>query len=83
MILIFLSKCSTFHAHFRNAIKNAEKVFLFSDNGVGYCCRKFCILRREYLSSAVNVLTNSLNISNMTKADIMQPNLSQIYGKVG
>ena len=39
-------------------------------------------MRREYLSSGVNVLTNSLKISDMTKADFFQLNLSQIRGKI-
>ena len=42
---------------------------------------KLCILRREYVYLAVNVLTNSPNILDMTKADFFQLNLSQIHGK--
>ena len=44
---------------------------------------KVCILRREYVYSAVNVLTNSPNILDLTKADFFQLNLSQIHGKIG
>ena len=33
--------------------------------------------------SAVNVLTNSPNILDMTKADFPQLKLSQIHGKIG
>ena len=33
--------------------------------------------------SAVNVLTNSPNILDLTKADFLQLNLSQIQGKIG
>ena len=32
---------------------------------------------RQYLSSAVNVLTTSPNISHITKRDIFQPNFPQ------
>ena len=32
--------------------------------------------------SAVNVLTNSPNILDLTKADFFQLNLSQIHGKI-
>ena len=32
--------------------------------------------------SAVNVLTNSPNISDLTQADFFQLNLSQIHGKL-
>ena len=67
----------------RKAIKNPEKLFCFKGNGVWTCCVKVCILRREYVYSAVNVLTNSPNILDLTKADFFQLNLSQIYGKIG
>ena len=40
-------------------------------------------LQREYLLSAVNVLTNSLKISDQTKADFFQLNISQMHGKTG
>ena len=64
-------------------MKNPEKVFCFTDNGAWTCCVKVCILRQEYLNSAVNVLTNSRNILDLTKADFFQLNLSQIHGKIG
>ena len=38
---------------------------------------------REYLSSVVNVLTNSVKISDQTKADYVQLNLPQIHEKIG
>ena len=50
-------------------MKNPEKVFCFKDNGVWTCCVKVCILRQEYVDSAVNVLTKSPNILDLTKAD--------------
>ena len=74
-------KCSKFNAHFRKSIKNQEKVFRFRDNGASSCCMKFSIFRREYLSSVVNLLTNSVKISDQTKADFAQLNLSQIQKK--
>ena len=64
----FFSNCSKFHAHFRNAIKIPEKVFRFWAKSVWSCCRKFSILRQEYLSSAVNVLANSLKIFDQSSA---------------
>ena len=64
-------------------MKNTEKVFYFKDNGVWTCCVKVCILRPEYMYSAVNVLTNSPNILDLTKTDFLQLNLSQIHGKIG
>ena len=38
---------------------------------------------REYLSSVINVLTNSVKISDQTKADFVQLNLPQIHEKIG
>ena len=64
-------------------MKKPENVFYFKDNGVWTCCVKVCILRPEYMYSAVNVLTNSRNILDQTKTDFFQLNLSQIHGKIG
>ena len=63
--------------------KNPEKVFYFLDNGVWTCCAKLCSLQREYFLSAVNVLTNSLKISDQINADFLQLNISQKHGKMG
>ena len=41
------------------------------------------MFRREYLSSVVNVLKNSVKISNQTKGDFAQLNLPQIHEKIG
>ena len=38
---------------------------------------------REYVYSAVNVLTYSPNIFDLTKADFFQLTLSQIHEKIG
>ena len=64
-------------------MKNPENVFRFKDNDVWTCCVKVCILRPEYMYSAVNVLTNSPNILDLTKADFFQLNFSQIHGRLG
>ena len=40
-------------------------------------------MQREYLSSGVNVLSNSKKISDVTQADIFQLNLTRIGGKIG
>ena len=64
-------------------MKNPEKVFCLRNNGVWTCCVKVCILQPEYVYSAVNVLANSRNILDLTKADLFQLNLSQIHGKIG
>ena len=39
-------------------------------------------MQREYFLSAVNVLTNSLKISDQTNADIFQLNISQMHVKI-
>ena len=39
-------------------------------------------MRREYMYSAVNVLRNSPNILDLTKADFFQLNLSQTHGEI-
>ena len=64
-------------------MKNPEKVFCFKDNGVWICYAKVCILRREYLYWEVEMLTNSPNILDLTKADFLELNLSQTHAKVG
>ena len=79
----FFSKCSKFNAHFRNAIKKQENVICFLDNGASSCGVKFSMFRREYLPSVVNMLTNSVKISDQTKADFVLLNLPQIHEKIG
>ena len=37
----------------------------------------------EYMSSVVNVLTNSVKISDMTEPVFVQINLTQIHEKIG
>ena len=41
------------------------------------------MLRNEYLSSGVNVLANSLKISDQSKTVFFQLNLPEIHGKKG
>ena len=41
------------------------------------------MFRREYMSSVVNVLTNSLKIWNQTKEEFFQLNFPLIREKVG
>ena len=67
-------KSSKFNLRFKNAEKNSEKVFCFLDNYIWIGCTKLSILRREYLSSAANVLTNSPKILHITKRNFFQLN---------
>ena len=46
-----------------------RKSFLFGDSCVRIGCVKLSLLRREYLSSAVNVLTNSYKALHLTKTN--------------
>ena len=64
-------------------MKNPQKVFYFWENGVWTYCAKLCTLQREYLLMAVNVLTNSVKISDQTNADFFQLNISQMPGEIG
>ena len=41
------------------------------------------MIRREYLSSVVNVLTNSVKIPDPTIEDFLQLNLRRIHEKIG
>ena len=55
--------------------KDWEKVFAFWENCIWRCCHKLSLLRREYLSSSVNVSTNSPMILHVTKRDFFQQNI--------
>ena len=65
----FFWKCSKFKVDFENATKNSEKAFSFWDNCVRIGCVKLSLLRKEYLSSAVNVLKKSYKALRLTKTD--------------
>ena len=49
----------------------------FWDNGVRIGCVNLSLLRREYLSSAVNVLTNTYKALHLTKTDLFRLNYLQ------
>ena len=57
-----------------------EKIFfLFRDNGIWIGSVKLSLFRREYLSSAVNMLTNNLNILHSNKRNFFRLNYLQSY----
>ena len=58
----FFRKCSKLNLNYQNAKKKWERVFCFWGNCIWRCCNILSLLTREYLSSAVNGLTNSRNI---------------------
>ena len=78
----FFWKCSKFNVDFKNPKKNQEWVFCFWDYSIWIGFVKLSLLRREYLSSAVNVLTNSLNILHSTNRQFFQLNFVHIYQQI-
>ena len=79
MGVIFFWKSSKFNVDFRNEEKNWEKVFSLLDNSIWMACVELPLLRREYLSSAVNVLTNSFKMVHSTNIDFFQLNYVQSH----
>ena len=65
---------SKFNVDLKNQHKNREKEFCFWDNMIWIGCLKLSLLRRKYLSLAVNVLANSLKILHSTDIDFFQLN---------
>ena len=70
----FVSKCLKFDVDCRNGTKNWEKLFYFLDNCIWIGSGKFSQSWTRYLSSAVNVLTNTPKTSPITRGDISQIN---------
>ena len=62
---------------FRNKVKISEKIFNFLDSCISTGCFQISLLPGKYLSSGVNVLTNGLQISDITKKDFFQLIFSQ------
>ena len=58
--------------HISKMQKKFRKTFLFGDNCVRIALVELSLLRREYLSSAVNVLTNSYKALRLTKTDFFR-----------
>ena len=53
--------------------KPSETAFFFIDNSIWIAYVELSLLRRKYLSSAVNVLTNSPKIFHISKINFFQP----------
>ena len=75
MRVIFVWKCSKFSLDFKIAERKPEKKFSFWDNYIWIGFVKLSLLRTEYLSSAVNELTNSLNILHSDKSYFFKLNI--------
>ena len=78
----FFWKCSKCNLHFKSAEKNWEKVFSFWDNSIWIGCFKLSLYRRQYLSSSVNMLTNSPKILHSTNIDFSQQNCLHINQQI-
>ena len=81
MRVILFWKCSKFDVDLKNGNENWGKVFSFSDKSIWLVCIELSLLRREYLSSTVNVLTKSLKTSQVSNSDFFEFNLfhSELY----
>ena len=64
---VFLWKSSKFNSDLKNEAKNWEQEFCFWDKFIWIACIELSPLRRECLSSAVNVLKKSLQTFHVTK----------------
>ena len=74
MRVTFFWKCSRFNVYLKNLQSNWKTSLSFWDNCIWVCCVKVHLLRREYLSSAVNVLANNVKIFHVTKRNLFQLN---------
>ena len=54
--------------------KNSKNFFCFWDKCIWICCNELPLLRREYLSSAVNGLANSPETFHIIKRDFLNLN---------
>ena len=64
-------------------MKLPRNVFGFLENCIWIDYGKFSLIWQQYLPSAVNVLTNSPEISGLTNREISYFNLCQIHEKMG
>ena len=62
-------KSLKFDVDLKNARSKWQKVFCSWDKSILIGCIKLSLLRREYLSAVVDLLTNSLNTLHVTQSD--------------
>ena len=74
MRVIFFLEMLKSQPKFRKCIEILRNVFNFWDNSIWKCCKKLPLLRREYLSSAVNGLTNSPKIFHISQRNFISHN---------
>ena len=70
----FYWTCSKFILNLENAKKSSENIFRSLHNSIWKCCNKLPLSRREYLSSTVNGLKNSIKIFHITHRDFFNLN---------
>ena len=83
MSVIFFLKVLKISSIFQIFRRKLGKKFFFWDNCIWNGCVKLSLLRREYLSSAVNVLTNSVKIFHITKRDFWNSIYCAVNNKYG
>ena len=74
MRVIFFWKCLNLDVYLKNANKNREKFFSFSHKCIWTVCIELSLLWREYLPSAVHVLTKNLERFHITSRNFFQLN---------
>ena len=70
---------SKFRKYKKKKKKKIPKGFFFWDNFLSIFCYKLCLLRREYLSSAANGLTDSPKILHITQRNFFNLNCLRRY----
>ena len=81
--VIYFCKCSEFNLAFKNAAINSENIFCFWDNCIWIGSLKLSLLRRQYLSLTVNMLTNILKTLRVTKRDFFKSIPFTVINKYG
>ena len=82
MRVIFSLKMLKIESQFRKSKNNIENVFRFWDKCILKASNKWPLLRREYMSSAVNGWTNSPKTLHITQRDFFKLNYLQKDQKI-
>ena len=82
MRIMFICKILKTWCSLQKSRKNWQKCFCFLDNFFRIGCCNFFLISREYLSLAVNVLTTSPKIPDITKRESFQPNFPESHWKI-
>ena len=70
----FFGKCWKSNLNFENSKKKSQIIFRFLDNCIWKCCHRLCLIRKEYLLSALNRLKSSLKIFHITERNLLTLN---------